>query len=127
MVNTRQAHLGGLAMGFSFFCVFALYAPTRLPDPSCLPRLPAPSCLPPAACPRCLQDMFTAFMAILLAAMGLAQAGVAFPDLGKAKAAVGRVFPLLDRQPAIDAASPQGLAPPPMAVQGHVQFDHVTF
>ncbi|KAL6762783.1 MDR-like ABC transporter [Haematococcus lacustris] len=115
-VNTRQAHLGGLAMGFSFFCVFALYGLIIW-----FGGWEVQQGL------TTFGDMFTAFMAILLAAMGLAQAGVAFPDLGKAKAAVGRVFPLLDRQPAIDAASPQGLAPPPMAVQGHVQFDHVTF
>ncbi|GFH32187.1 uncharacterized protein HaLaN_31367, partial [Haematococcus lacustris] len=93
-------------MGFSFFSVFALYGLIIW-----FGGWEVQQGL------TTFGDMFTAFMAILLAAMGLAQA----------KAAVGRVFPLLDRQPAIDAASPQGLAPPPMAVQGHVQFDHVTF
>jgi ATP-binding cassette subfamily B (MDR/TAP) protein 1 len=57
----------------------------------------------------------------------LLQAGVAFPDLGKAKAAVGRVFPLLDRVPAINSASDEGEAPPPSSVTGDLEFQHIKF
>lgn len=38
------------------------------------------------------------------AAQGLAQASVQFPDLGKAQAAVGRVFDIIDRPPAINSS-----------------------
>jgi hypothetical protein len=55
------------------------------------------------------------------------QAGVSFPDLGKAKAAVGRVFPLLDRVPAINAAAGEGEAPPPSSLTGELEFRHIKF
>ena len=56
-------------------------------------------------------DSLKAFMSILLAAMGMAQASMAFPDLGNAKAAVQRIFPIIDRKPPIDSASPDGKQP----------------
>ncbi len=34
---------------------------------------------------------------MLLAALGIAQAQVGFPDMGKAKAAITNVFPIIDR------------------------------
>ncbi len=43
-------------------------------------------------------QMLKAFLAILLAAMGLAQSAAAFPDLGKAKDAIGHIFPIIDRK-----------------------------
>ena len=65
------------------------------------------------------------FMAVLMAAMGIAQAGTLFPDIGKAKAAVGRVFPILDRVPSIDVTSEEGETP--ATVKGEVHFEGVKF
>lgn len=55
------------------------------------------------------------------------QAGAAFPDMGKAKGAVGRVFPLLDRVPAIDPEAPAKQDPPSEGIQGEVAYNKVKF
>jgi hypothetical protein len=49
-------------------------------------------------------NMLKAFMAILFAAMGMAQASVGFGDVGKAKSAVLRIFTIVDREPLIDSS-----------------------
>ena len=50
-------------------------------------------------------------LAIIMAAIGMGQAQLAFPDVTKAKAATERVFSVIDRTPAIDAADPSGACP----------------
>jgi hypothetical protein len=50
---------------------------------------------------------------------------MAFPDLARARAAAGRLFPVLDRVPAIDSASPAGAAP--REAKGEVELQGVTF
>ncbi|GFR42553.1 hypothetical protein Agub_g3460 [Astrephomene gubernaculifera] len=72
-------------------------------------------------------DALKAFMAILLAAMGMAQASLSFPDLGNAKGAVQRIFPILDRKPAIDSADPAGIQPDPQTLRGEIEFRDVRF
>ncbi|KAG2428639.1 hypothetical protein HXX76_011345 [Chlamydomonas incerta] len=72
-------------------------------------------------------DSLKAFMSILLAAMGMAQASMAFPDLGNAKAAVQRIFPIIDRKPPIDSASPDGKQPDTSAICGEIEFRDVRF
>lgn len=42
--------------------------------------------------------MLKAFFGILFAAIGISQSALQFPDLGNAKSAVQRVFPLVDRK-----------------------------
>lgn len=46
--------------------------------------------------------------AIILAAIGIGQAQLAFPDVTKAKSATQRVFAVMDRVSAIDSADPSG-------------------
>ena len=46
------------------------------------------------------------FFAIFLLAFAIANAQAAFPDLGKAKAAVQNIFSILDRVPLIDSEKP---------------------
>eukprot|EP00198_Chlamydomonas_reinhardtii_P007903 XP_001697240.1 MDR-like ABC transporter [Chlamydomonas reinhardtii] len=72
-------------------------------------------------------DSLKAFMSILLAAMGMAQASMAFPDLGNAKAAVQRIFPIIDRKPPIDSASPDGKQPDTSSISGEIEFRDVRF
>jgi ATP-binding cassette subfamily B (MDR/TAP) protein 1 len=43
--------------------------------------------------------------------MGFAQSASGFPDLGKAKAAVGHVFPIIDRESEIDVSKGGGTVP----------------
>jgi ATP-binding cassette subfamily B (MDR/TAP) protein 1 len=50
---------------------------------------------------------------------------MAFPDLAKAQAAVQRVFPVVDRAPAIDSSDSGGEAPG--AVKGEICLRAVTF
>lgn len=56
-------------------------------------------------------DVLRAYLAIMLAAMGLAQAHMDFPHVANAKSAIKRIFPLLRRVPVIDASNPDGLTP----------------
>lgn len=46
--------------------------------------------------------------AILLAALGIAQAQMSFPDITQAGAAIERVFGTIDRKTAIDSSSDAG-------------------
>ncbi|GLI63941.1 hypothetical protein VaNZ11_007082 [Volvox africanus] len=68
-----------------------------------------------------------AFMAILLAAMGMAQATMSFPDLGNAKSAVQRIFPIIDRKPTIDSFDEAGAKPDPETIRGEIEFRDVRF
>ncbi|GLC41172.1 hypothetical protein PLESTM_001163200 [Pleodorina starrii] len=68
-----------------------------------------------------------AFMAILLAAMGMAQASLSFPDLGNAKSAVQRIFPVIDRKPVIDSFDEGGAKPDPETLRGEIEFRDVRF
>lgn len=54
------------------------------------------------------QDIFRAFFAVLLANIGLMQAMQAFPDVGKSRAAIQRIFTAVDHRPTIDSLSPSG-------------------
>lgn len=76
--------------------------PCAAPTPSLSPTTPA--LLPPRSPPQ-----------------------VAFPDLGKAKSAVGRVFPIIDRPSAIDSADPSGDAPDPASISGALALCNVRF
>ena len=60
-----------------------------------------------------------------MAAFGAAQAQLFFPDVAKGQGASQRVFTLLDRVPAIDAASLEGAQP--LSVRGDVELRDVTF
>jgi hypothetical protein len=48
-----------------------------------------------------------------------------FPDIAKAKGALQRVFPIVDRQPLIDSQSSEGQAPDSRTVRGDLELQHV--
>lgn len=54
--------------------------------------------------PPALQVLF----AILLAALGIAQAQMSFPDITQAAVAIERVFGTIDRSPSIDISDDKG-------------------
>ena len=72
-----------------------------------------------------LEEVLKVFFAIFLAAFGIAQAQMFFPDVAKGKAATERVFAIVDRASAIDASDESGdrIAD----CKGHVRLDSVTF
>ena len=60
--------------------------------------------------------------------MGMAQAAMGFGDMGKAKSAVQRIFPIVDRQPLIDMdANDAAEAPPSDKVAGALSFVDIGF
>jgi len=112
----KQAWMAGLAMGYAMFTMFAMYGLIIYFGGQELSHGWVD-----------FEGMLQAFIAVLLAAMGLAQAGVGFPDVGKAKAAVDRIFPIIDRVPKIDSSSEEGARPDPSTVRGEVSFECVRF
>jgi ATP-binding cassette subfamily B (MDR/TAP) protein 1 len=93
----RQSHLAGATSGYSEFCLFAIYG-----------LIIWFGGVDISAGRSTFQDMLVAFLSIVFAAMGLAQSMIGFPDIGKAKAAVQHVFPLIDRESKIDASKAEG-------------------
>jgi len=72
-----------------------------------------------------VQEMFTAFFAVVICAVGVGQAVQLAPDLTKASLAKNGLFHLFSQRPAIDAASQQGSRV--SFTQGAVLFDRVSF
>lgn len=56
--------------------------------------------------------------AILLAALGIAQAQMSFPDITQAAAAIERVFGTIDRNPSIETSADKGDQQRPLSVAG---------
>jgi ATP-binding cassette subfamily B (MDR/TAP) protein 1 len=50
---------------------------------------------------------------------------MSFPDIAKAKGALQRVFPVVDRRPVIDSQSSEGQAPDSRTVRGELELQHV--
>jgi hypothetical protein len=73
------------------------------------------------SCHAHLQVLF----AILLAALGIAQAQLSFPDITQAAAAIDRVFSTVDRKTLIDSGSDAGehLVHPTATAAKHPGFD----
>uniref|UniRef100_A0A7R9VCA0 Uncharacterized protein n=1 Tax=Chlamydomonas euryale TaxID=1486919 RepID=A0A7R9VCA0_9CHLO len=111
----KQAQIAGITSGYAQFCVFSVYG-----------LMIWFGGLELESGRATFEEMLTAFLAILLAAMGLAQSTVGFPDIGKAKGAIQSVFPLIDRVSKIDASKPDGLKPDG-GVKGNIEFDNINF
>ena len=56
-------------------------------------------------------DILVVFFALVLGALGTGQLGAFAPNYTEAKLSAGRIFQLLDRVPAIDSYSQEGLKP----------------
>ncbi|KAG1679148.1 hypothetical protein FOA52_000503 [Chlamydomonas sp. UWO 241] len=112
----RQSHLAGATSGYSEFCMFAIYG-----------LIIWFGGVDVNAGRSTFNDMLVAFLAILLAAMGLAQSMVGFPDIGKAKSAVQHVFPLIDRQSRIDASKDEGQTMDASEFSGQIELRAVNF
>ncbi|KXZ51733.1 hypothetical protein GPECTOR_11g18 [Gonium pectorale] len=112
----RQSNVAGISFAYSNFVMFAMYALIIFFMGHEIDKGWVE-----------FDDSLKAFLAILLAALGMAQASMSFPDLGNAKSAVQRIFPIIDRKPAIDSAEPTGDKPDPATLRGEIEFRSVRF
>ncbi|KAK9846492.1 hypothetical protein WJX81_005240 [Elliptochloris bilobata] len=109
----QSALVTGLAFGSSFAAIFLVYALAFYYGGQLVAWHEAT-----------FGDVLKVFFAIVLAAFGLLQAQLAFPDLTKAQSAVQRVFGVLDRHSKIDpSAEGRTLA----TVKGHLALEEVGF
>jgi ATP-binding cassette subfamily B (MDR/TAP) protein 1 len=110
----KKSNIAGAGFGFSQFVMFAVYALAFWFGAQEVSKGR-----------MSFDDMLKAFFSILLAAFGLAQAQMAFPDMSKSGAAVQRVFEVIDAKPLIDSSSPTGEKP--SVVTGDIELKNVTF
>ncbi|GBF96721.1 ABC transporter B family-like [Raphidocelis subcapitata] len=113
-LSRKSAAVGGGALAYSAFAMFGIY--------SLITWFGGEEV---ASCRSSFDAFFKAFMAVLFCAMSLGQVQMAFPDLARARAAAGRVFPILDRVPPIDSAAPGGAVVE--GPRGAVELRGVTF
>eukprot|EP00887_Chlorella_sp_A99_P002677 scaffold6.g2677.t1 len=118
----RRANTGGLGFGFSQLAIYGVYA---LAFWYAGVEISGVDSTDFTALNDKLSDELQAFFAIILAAMGMAQAQLFFPDVAKGKSATQRVFSIVDRVPLIDAASAEGAQP--LACTGTMELRDVTF
>jgi len=115
----RQSFVTGFLMGYSQFSIYAVYGLIIWFGGLDIDQGRTD-----------FEKMLKAFLAVLMAAMGVAQAQIGFPDVGKAKGAVRRIFPIIDRKSKIDASLPTGATTTPSganSLEGSVQIQDVTF
>ena len=110
----KQANFGGLGLGFSQFVLFSIYALAFWYMGLEISRGYST-----------FEEALKAFFAVFLAAFGLGQAQINFPDVAKGGAATKRVFAVVDRKTAIDAYNEEGIRP--MECKGNIELQDVTF
>ena len=110
----KQANFGGLGLGFSQFVLFSIYALAFWYMGLEISRGYST-----------FEEALKAFFAVFLAAFGLGQAQINFPDVAKGGAATKRVFAIVDRKTAIDAYNEEGIRP--MECKGNIELQDVTF
>ena len=89
--SRKQANVGGLGLGFSQFVLFSIYALAFWYMGLEISRGNST-----------FEQALKAFFAVFLAAFGLGQAQIYFPDVAKGGAATKRVFYLVDRKTSIE-------------------------
>ncbi|CAL8467005.1 g6541 [Coccomyxa elongata] len=94
---TARAHASGLGFGFSQFAVFSVYALAFWYGGQLM-----------RAGQMDFAQVLKVLFAILLAALGIAQGQMSFPDITQAAAAIDRVFGTIDRAPTIDVSDSAG-------------------
>ena len=117
-VAIRTANWGGFLNGISQACMFGFIAlvfwwQTELMTWCGLNEDPT--------------RLIEAMMVLMMAAMGAGQNSALATDTGKAKAALSRVFRILDRTPTIDPWSEEGKKVPDDKFEGRISFEHVKF
>ncbi|XP_049269943.1 ATP-dependent translocase ABCB1-like [Rhipicephalus sanguineus] len=81
--------------------------------------------LPPGQRKYDTSTLIIVFFSVLMFSMSLGQATPYFHAFANAKRAAGKVYQVIDRKPAIDSRSTEGIKP--MEFEGAIQFNEVTF
>lgn len=110
----RQAHVNGIALGFSSFASFAVYALIFWYGGILVDRKEIT-----------FAELMRSLMAIMISANGIGQATSYLGDMEEAKRAARQIFEMKDRVPAIDAFSREGQRCEPL--EGNIEFQDVLF
>ncbi|XP_062096709.1 ABC transporter B family member 9 [Humulus lupulus] len=70
-------------------------------------------------------EVFKVFFALTISAMGVSQSSALAPDSTKARDSAASIFKILDRKPAIDLSSDEGVTLP--TITGDIELQHVSF
>ncbi|KAL3207408.1 hypothetical protein MRX96_010193 [Rhipicephalus microplus] len=81
--------------------------------------------MPPGQRQYDTSTLIIVFFSVLMFSMSLGQATPYFHAFANAKRAAGKVYQVIDRKPAIDSRSTEGIKP--MEFEGAIQFNEVTF
>ena len=128
--GARKGWIMGSAVGGMFGVMFLTYAvamgvasvfviQSRAANPACMYEPSLAGCFSGGDVIRC-------FMAVLIGAFALGQAGPNFASMASAQAAAVALFKVIDSAPAIDTAG-GGAKPDKASLKGHLEFRGVTF
>eukprot|EP00897_Mesotaenium_endlicherianum_P002209 jgi/Mesen1/2015/ME000148S01116 len=109
----RRGQASGLGLGFSNFCMFAVYGLAFWYGAKLVQRGDAT-----------FKDVFNVFFAIVMSAMGVSQSLSLAPDFTTVQLAVNSIFAIIDRKSKIDPEAPGDVLP---AVKGQIELRHVKF
>ncbi|KAJ8621637.1 hypothetical protein MRB53_030166 [Persea americana] len=110
----RQGIVSGVAYGFSFAVLYFSYACIFYVGAKFVERGSATS-----------NQVFRAFFALTMAAIGVSQTSAMGPDVSKGKDSAASIFGILDRKSEIDSSKDEGMTLP--RVKGDIEFQHVNF
>ena len=112
--SRRRAIATGIGVGGFFFCVYSAYALAFFFGS----KLVADGNIQSGV-------VMNVIFSVLIGAFGMAMLAPNLQALSFAQAAAGKVYETIDRQPAIDSSSPDGLRPPHCI--GNLSVRHVSF
>ena len=129
--GVRKGWVMGFAVGSMFCVMFLTYAvamgvaalfvlQSRSDNPLCFYNPALAGCFSGGDVIRC-------FMAVLIGAFALGQAGPNFASMASAQAAAATIFAVIDETPSIDTSSTEGERPAKGELKGRIEFRSVTF
>ncbi len=121
----------GAAVGLLFFFMFALYGVATSVGAILIikDREVHPECRFNPLGDDCFSggQVIRVFMATLIGAFALGQAGPNFSAFGSAQAAAWKIYETIDRTPPVDPYATKGASPPAAETKGHIEFRNVSF
>lgn len=114
----KAIHLTGAGSGFSFFCIFAVYALGFWYGAQLVADTPANGGI-------LLGDMLIVFFSVMTAAAAVGLLTAALPDLAKARVALHALFSVINRVPHIANNAEDGVKD--VELRGEIEFENVTF
>ncbi|KAL8152327.1 hypothetical protein V2J09_010087 [Rumex salicifolius] len=112
--GVRKGLISGIGFGFSFFALYCVNALCFYIGAVLIQHGKAK-----------FTEVFRVFFALTISAIGLSQSSSMAMDSNKAKDSAASIFDILDRIPAIDSSSDEGLTL--SNIKGDITLDHVSF